>query len=253
MEVIRLLRSLLVIVIALLSTLAISLGALFMVHVLRRPSGDTRSLATAWGKLVLFVAGVRVTKKGGEGLDPAASYIFAANHQSQFDIFVLSGYLGHTFNWIAKKELFTVPVWGRAMRAAGDIPVDRSRGREALKSLAEAASRIASGTSVVIFPEGTRSPDGRLGKFKSGGMALAIKAGVPVVPVAVKGTHAVLPKGSLIARPGPVTVSVGEPVEVSPFGPRQKQELADRIQVEVAKLLEGDGSKFPVVEETKKV
>lgn len=246
MALIRFLHGMFVIAVALVSTAAISFAALFIVHVMRRPSRSTRILATGWGRLILLVAGVRVRKAGGGKLDPAKPYIFAANHQSQFDILVLSGYLGHPFNWLAKKELFSVPVWGRAMRAAGDIPIDRSHGREALKSLAAAASHIASGTSVVLFPEGTRSPDGTLRSFKSGGMALAIKAGVPVVPVAIGGTHRILPKGKYLARPGPVTVRVGDPVEVSHYAPRQKQELAERIHREVERLLEGGGEDFPV-------
>jgi 1-acyl-sn-glycerol-3-phosphate acyltransferase len=243
---IRFLHGVVVIAVALLSTAAISFAALFMVHVMRRPSRSTRILTTGWGRLILLVAGVRVRKEGGGGLDPVKPYIFAVNHQSQFDILVLSGYLGHPFNWLAKKELFSVPIWGKAMRAGGDIPIDRSHGRKALKSLAEAASHIASGTSVVLFPEGTRSPDGKLRSFKSGGMALAIKAGVPVVPVSIRGTHHILPKGKYFARPGSVTVRVGEPVEVSGYGPRQKQELAERVHREVERLLEEGEQHFPV-------
>jgi 1-acyl-sn-glycerol-3-phosphate acyltransferase len=239
---IRFFRSILVIVVALVSTLAISLGALFIVHLLRRPSTSTRFLAEGWGKLVLWTAGVKVRKEGASKLDPGTPYIFAANHQSQFDIFVLNGYLGHTFSWLAKKELFQVPIWGRAMKAAGYIPIDRSHGREAMKSLTEAAARIAAGTSVVIFPEGTRSPDGRLREFKSGGMVLAIKSGVAIVPVAVTGTHRVLPKGAFLARPGGVTVRVGEPIDVSTCGPRQKQELAARVHSAVAGMMESPGA-----------
>jgi 1-acyl-sn-glycerol-3-phosphate acyltransferase len=234
---IRLLHSLLVIAVALVSTLAISLGALFIVHVLGRSSTSTRFLSQGWGKLILWTAGVKVRKEGGSKLDPGTPYIFAANHQSQFDIFVLSGYLGHTFSWLAKKELFQIPIWGRAMRAAGYIPIDRSHGREAIKSLTEAAAKIAAGTSVAIFPEGTRSPDGRLREFKSGGMVLAIKSGVAVVPVAITGTHRVLPKGAFLARPGEVTVRVGEAIDVSAYGPRQKQELAARVHELVAGMM----------------
>ena len=188
MRVLRFVRSGCVVAVALLSTLAISLGSLLNAHVLKRSLAATRKMAVGWGRLIIWVSGVRVRRGGGSGLDPAAPYVFAANHQSQYDIFVLSGYLGHDFSWLAKKELFRVPLWGKAMLAAGYIPIDRSKGREAMKSLGEAASRIAAGTSVVIFPEGTRSPDGRLGRFKPGVMHLAIKAGVPVVPVAIDGS-----------------------------------------------------------------
>jgi 1-acyl-sn-glycerol-3-phosphate acyltransferase len=195
-------------------------------------------MTVGWGRLILWMSGVSVRREGDGRLDPSAPYVFAANHQSQYDIFVLSGYLGHDFSWLAKKELFQVPLWGKAMLAAGYIPVDRSGGREAMKSLGQAASRIAAGTSVVIFPEGTRSPDGRLGTFKPGVMHLAVKAGVPVVPVAIDGTHHILPKGRLLPRSGAVTVHVGEPVEVGEYSFRQKQDLADRVCAEVTRLLE---------------
>lgn len=196
-------------------------------------------MARKWAKLNLLTAGVRVTRSGGEKLDPEAPYIFAGNHASQYDIFVLEGYLGHNFRWMAKKELFRVFLWGAAMRAAGYISVDRSHGREALKSLAEAARRIAGGTSVVVFPEGTRTRDGSLGPFKAGAMQLAIKAGVPIVPVALRGTYAILPKGRLLVRPGRVHVSVGEPIDVSSFKQKDKHELADRVRGEIVRLLEG--------------
>jgi 1-acyl-sn-glycerol-3-phosphate acyltransferase len=238
-----------VVPVVLLSTVLLSLASVLNAFVFRRPLKELRGLAVLWGKLILWCSGVKVKREGGGSLDPEAPYVFAANHQSQYDIFVLSGYLGHDASWLAKKELFAVPLWGRAMRDAGYIPLDRSRGREAIKSLAEAAARIAAGTSVVIFPEGTRSRDGRLGEFKSGAMHLAIKAGVPVVPVAIGGTHRILPKGSLLPRPGHVTVRVGEAVDVGEYGPKGKQELAGRIRAEVESML-SDHS-FPVEQKGK--
>lgn len=237
MTLARLLRSCIVVAVTLLSTFAISLASILNLHVFRVPLKKLRKLTVGWARLILWCSGVRVKREGGENLDPDAPYVFAVNHQSQYDIFVLSGYLGHDFSWLAKKELFAVPLWGRAMRAAGYIPVDRSQGRAAMKSLAEAAGRIAAGTSVVIFPEGTRSEDGRLGEFKAGVMHLAIKAGVPVVPVAIEGTHGILPKGRLLPRTGGVTVRVGDPVDVSGYGPKEKQKLAQRIREEVGAML----------------
>jgi 1-acyl-sn-glycerol-3-phosphate acyltransferase len=195
-------------------------------------------MARGWAKLNLFVAGVRVSTSGGGRLDPSAPYIFAGNHASQYDIFVLQGYLGHSFRWMAKKELFRIVLWGPAMRAAGYVPVDRSHGREALKSLAEAARRIAGGTSVVIFPEGTRSRDGRLAPFKAGGMQLAIKAGVPIVPFALRGTYGILPKGRFLVKPGAVRLSVGEPVDVGGLKQKDKHELAEKIREKVEHLME---------------
>jgi 1-acyl-sn-glycerol-3-phosphate acyltransferase len=242
----RLGRAFLVLLAVPLSTLYISLAALFFVRVLRRSSGSCQGLARGWGRFILWAGGVRVTREGGDDLDPSAPYIFACNHQSQFDIPVLHGFLGHDFRWLAKKELFRVPIWGAAMRASGYIPIDRSQGREALRSLSEAAAEIAAGKSVVIFPEGTRSPDGRLGAFKAGGVQLAIKAGVPIVPVAIRGTHRILPKGKLLATPGEVAVRVGAPIEVAGCRLREKHDLALRVRACVAGMLGEEGE--PVAE-----
>jgi 1-acyl-sn-glycerol-3-phosphate acyltransferase len=172
-----------------------------------------------------------------EPLDPEKPYIFAANHQSQFDIFVLQGFLGVDFRWLAKKELFTVPIWGPAMRRAGYIPIDRSHGRQAIKSLDEAAQKIAAGTSVIIFPEGTRSKDGKLHDFKAGAMILAVKSGVPIVPVAILGTYEILPKGTLLMNPGKAQIRVGRPIETKNYRSKDKHQLAKVSQEAVAELL----------------
>ena len=127
------------------------------------------------------------------------------------------------------------------MKRAGYIPVDRSRGRQALKSLDEAAKRIADGTSVIIFPEGTRSRDGKLQPFKAGGMVLAIKAGVDIVPVAISGTYEILPKGRLMLQPGNVLIKIGKPIPTSDYRTNQKHELALRLQKDVAGLLDRSG------------
>ena len=239
MVIIRIIHSIIAWAVAIFSTVFISLCALIIVRVLGHGDEATQPLARSWARLNLFMAGVRVEKEGGGSLDPSAPYIFAGNHASQYDIFVLQGYLGHSFRWMAKKELFQVFLWGPAMRAAGYIPIDRSHGREALKSLGEAARRIAGGTSVVIFPEGTRTRDGSLGDFKAGGMQLAIKAGVPIVPVALRGTYDILPKGRFVVRPGRVRVAVGEPLAVTGMKQKDKHDLADRVRDEIVELLGG--------------
>ncbi len=210
--------------------------AIIATIIFRVSSAKIQILPRYWAKIISRLAGMRVTLHGGENLTAGQPYILAANHQSQFDIFALQGYLNIDFRWLAKKELFKIPVFGLGMRQAGYISIDRSRGREAIKSLYAAAERIAAGASVIIFPEGTRSPDGHLQDFKSGGMVLAIKSGVPIVPVAICGTHDILPKGKLLARPGRVTINVGRPIATSNFKVSDKQELARRLHDEVAAL-----------------
>ena len=232
-----LLRGVLVLVLAPLLTGVVSIVAIIMVLIFRRSAAEIQFLPRTLGRVVALLSGVSVRMTGGGILEPGQPYIFAANHQSQFDIFVLQGYLGCDFRWLAKLELFKIPVFGKAMQLAGYIPVDRAHGRKALQSLDEAARRIADGTSVIIFPEGTRSPDGKLGQFKAGAMVLAIKAGVPVVPVAIVGTHQVLAKGRLLVRSGRVEIRVGAPIATTEYTVKQKQELAERLQGQVAELL----------------
>jgi len=243
MKLFRFLRALLVIPYALLLTLHISIVTLFRTSVLRRDAASVQGLAAWWAKSICTAAGVSVSVTGTEKLDPGKPYIFAANHQSQFDIFALQGFLGVDFRWLAKKELFQVPIWGPAMRKAGYIPVDRSRGRQALKSLGEAAQKIAAGTSVIIFPEGTRTPNGMLQEFKAGAMILAIKSGVDIVPVAIKGTYEILPKGKLLMNPGNVTIRVGKPIATKDKTQKDKHHLAKILHGEVAKLLNVTTSK----------
>ena len=237
MKLVAALHSLLVLVLALLATLVTSILTLIWAMLFCRPADEIQIFGRYWGKFICAVSGVAVTLEGVENLAPDRSYIFAANHQSQFDIFVLQGYLPYNFRWLAKKELFQVPIWGAAMKKAGYIPVDRTHGRQALKSLDEAAKRIAEGTSVIIFPEGTRSRDGKLQPFKAGGMVLAIKAGVELVPVAISGTFAILPKGSLLLHPGRVVIRIGTPITTNDYRTNQKHELALLLQRKVAALL----------------
>ncbi len=218
-------------------TVAASLALLLGVPCLRISVDRAQAVPRWWARFITRLCGVRVEVEGLEKLPSGRPYIFGANHQSQYDIYSLQGYLAVNFRWLAKMELFQIPFLGSAMRYAGCIPIDRMRGRQAMESLNEAAERIAAGTSVVIFPEGTRSRDGKMQDFKSGGMVLAIKSGVPLVPLAIIGSHEVLPKGELLARPGLIRIRVGTPIETKPYSVKQKQELAHRLQLEVAALL----------------
>jgi len=237
MKITRILHSLFVLILAPLLTLFVSITTLIWVGVFRGSTDTMHSLVRYWGKLICWLSGVSVQVEGAEKLERNRPYIFAANHQSQFDIIALQGYLDFNYRWLAKKELFKVPIWGTAMKLAGYISVDRAHGRQAIKSLDAAAQRIAEGTSVVIFPEGTRSKDGKLQPFKSGGMVLAIKSGVPLVPVAISGTHEILPKGGVTLRPGNIVIRIGYPIETKDYKTNRKHELAERMQKAVEKLL----------------
>jgi len=239
MRLLIFIRGVLVLMLTPFITFLTSLLAILFLVILRGSAQKAQVLPRTWAKIILAAGGVKVKVEGLHNIDKGGPYIFAANHQSQFDIFAMQGCFDFDFRWLAKKELFQIPLFGRAMQLAGYISIDRSHGREALKSLNEAAERIAAGTSVILFPEGTRSLDGKLHDFKSGGMVLAIKSGVPLVPVGICGTYEILPKGRLLAKPGHVIIRVGKPIETRQFSASQKHELAAKIQSEVARLISG--------------
>jgi len=169
-------------------------------------------VARFWVSLVLPCLGIRVKVKYLHPVPTDRPVVFASNHASQMDILALYKALPVEFRFIVKKELFNIPLLGLAMRTAGYISIDRSGGRAAVSSIKMAARQLKEGASIVIFPEGTRSPDGRLRDFKEGGFMLAIKSGCPVVPVAIRGSSKVLKKGSLIAHPGTIEVILGKPI-----------------------------------------
>jgi 1-acyl-sn-glycerol-3-phosphate acyltransferase len=182
-----------------------------------------------WARSILFLTRVKVSVKGLEHIDPRVPYLYMANHQSMFDILSLLAYLPVQFRWLAKKELFHIPVFGYSMARAGYISIDRSDRRSAHKSLLEAARKIAGGVSVVIFPEGSRSTDGRIRPFKAGGFHLAIRSGRPIVPVVISGAREVMPKGRLRIRPGHIRVSVNPPIDTTSYKDKAKKELMERV------------------------
>lgn len=220
-------------------TFIASVLTLIDVILVRKSARKVQIFPQTWGRAVCRTAGVRVRIIGAENLSANQTYIFVGNHTSQFDIFSFQGYFPHDFRWIAKKELFRIPFFGPAMRRAGIISIDRSHGRQALKSLNRAAQQIAAGTSVLIFPEGTRSASGKLQPFKTGAITLAIKAGVPVVPIGFTGAHDVLPKGKILVRPGEITIRIGRPIPTASYKMKDKQELAEHLHNQVGLLLDG--------------
>ncbi|MDH4227251.1 MAG: 1-acyl-sn-glycerol-3-phosphate acyltransferase [Deltaproteobacteria bacterium] len=170
------------------------------------------TVASMWMKLILFLSGVGVEVSGAEKLPPPP-FILAANHTGTFDIPVVQGRLPAQFRWIAKKSLFGIPFLGWAMYRAGYVPVDLDNSRESVKSLIAAAEKIAAGTSVLIFPEGTRNTTGKLAPFKRGAFILAQKSGAPIVPVSISGTRDIMKIGGFVVRPHKVNVSIGSPIE----------------------------------------
>ncbi len=195
--------------------------------------------ARLWARISLALAGVRVDLLGSEQI-PEGPVIFMSNHQSNFDILALLAAMPRQFYWIAKKELFEIPVFGTSMRRGGYIPLDRSDGRKALKSMDSAAKVIREGKSVVIFPEGTRSKDFHLLPFKRGGFMLALKAGVPVVPITINGSGRINPAGRTRLYRGHITINLHPPVTTATAVPRTEAEamLMDQVCTAINSQLE---------------
>lgn len=187
-------------------------------------------MARAWGRSILWISGIRVTVNGFDREWIKRPNIFMSNHQSNYDIPVLLSALPAQFRWLAKAELFKIPIFGSSMRGAGAISIDRSNRKSAFASLNLAAKMIRSGTSVMIFPEGTRSSDGQLLPFKKGGFMLAVDAGVPIVPIVIAGTHEVMPKGRLLIRRRKVHIDVCPVIQSSDYTRKTKDDLMAHVR-----------------------
>jgi 1-acyl-sn-glycerol-3-phosphate acyltransferase len=195
-----------------------------------RSGNPLHKIARFWGRSILVASRIKVCVKGLSSIDLAGPYIYMPNHQSNFDIPVLLGHLTVQFRWLAKMELFKIPIFGRAMRKAGYISIDRYDRESAFKSLDVAAKKIKNGVSVLIFPEGTRSRDGKIRPFKKGGFVLAIDSGVPIVPVVIKGTHAIMTKGKFRVNPGHVSMVIHKPIDTSAYTRETKEALMESVR-----------------------
>jgi 1-acyl-sn-glycerol-3-phosphate acyltransferase len=203
---------------------------------LRRESIDQR---TRWfGRRVVEMLDIHLHVTGTERVPPGRAYVYMSNHQSHLDIPVLYATLpSPTIRMLAKKELFEIPLWGRGLRAAEFIEVDRGNHTRAMRSLEQAARLVRDGVSIYLAPEGTRSRDGRIGTLKKGGFRLALATGAPIVPVAIRGTIDILPRDGLSARTGqPVEVAVGAPIDV--MG-RNLDGLLKQVQAFLVEHVEG--------------
>jgi 1-acyl-sn-glycerol-3-phosphate acyltransferase len=190
-------------------------------------------VARVWSRGLLLASGVRLTTAFETELDPEASYIYMANHQSLFDIpALIAGAPGET-RFMAKRSLFQIPLFGWALKAGGFVSIDRKNQGRARAGFSSAMRELRSGASVVVFPEGTRSLDGRLLPLKRGGLLLAIRSGLPIVPVGVRGTLGIRSRASYAIRPGTAELHYGAPIPCSGVGVRELRQLeatlADRL------------------------
>ncbi|HTI37041.1 MAG TPA: lysophospholipid acyltransferase family protein [Vicinamibacterales bacterium] len=211
------------------SVYTILLGTASLLSTLVDRTGDAAHwCARAWAWLILKTSGVRVTVRGLERLDTSRSYVFAANHQSIYDIPIVFTALPFQLRIVAKQSLGRIPFMGWHLHLAGHLLVDRSRpGAGVVKKMARL---IGEHHSLIVFPEGTRSIDGSVQRFKGGSFALAVEAGLPVVPITILGSCGVMTKGQLTVRARDVSVTIHEPVETAAVRRDGVREFADRVR-----------------------
>ncbi len=200
-------------------------------------------ISRIWSRMLLKVSGVKMQVEGLEKIDPRGTYVFIANHRSFMDIPVLLAYLPLQFRFFAKKGLFHIPFLGTHLRRSGHLPVVKDNPRASLKSMSDAVRTLREqGMSMLLFPEGGRSKDGLLQEFIEGSAYIAIKSGVPAVPVAMTGTREVLPMGSMQIMRGVVHLRIGDPIPTAGLTAKDRANLAQTMHDKVADLLSESAS-----------
>ena len=187
-------------------------------------------MGRTWSRGLLWSSGAHLETRFATPLSSEQPYVFMANHESLFDIPALLAGLPGRARFLAKRGLFQVPVFGWALKVGGFISIDRGNRSRAGESFTDAIHQLQAGSSAVVFPEGTRSSDGKLLPFQRGGFLLAIKSGLPIVPVGIHGSREVRAKESLRIRPGRITVSCGRPLETGDYGVRDKARLMEDVR-----------------------
>jgi len=203
-----------------------------------RTGNPVHKIARIWARGILYVSRIKVTINGLANIDPTHSYVYMSNHQSNFDIPVLLAHLPVQFRWLAKAELFKIPIFGRAMRGAGYVKIDRFNQQSAFESISEAAGKMKNGVSVMIFPEGTRSRDGNIRNFKKGGFIMAVDAGVPIVPLVLKGTWSIMDKSSIRINKGEVSLNIGAPIATTDYTRENKDDLMQSVRARICEEFE---------------
>jgi 1-acyl-sn-glycerol-3-phosphate acyltransferase len=234
----RAIRSCVVWPLIFLATAVFGIPAIFAALV--PPRGDWfLRFARGWARTLLALAGVHVRVKDGAQLPRNRSFVVVANHESFCDVLVLLAHLPLQVRFLAKRSVFRVPILGWSIAAAGFIPVDREARSRSAGAVEAALRRLQGGRSVVVFPEETRSPTGELLPFKKGAALLALRSGLPILPIALAGTFRVLPRGTLLITPGPVVLAAGDPIGTGDRSPRERAALTEEVRARVLALREG--------------
>lgn len=190
-----------------------------------------------WSRFSAFITPMFVKVTGKENIERNASYVVMCNHRSYYDIFVIYGWLGLDIKFVMKKELAKLPGIGFGSKKVGHIFIDRSNKRVAIESLNRAKEKLKNGTSVIIFPEGTRSKDGVIGTFKRGGFKLALDLNLPILPVSVTGTEKILPAGTANLLPGRAKLTIHKPVVISGYDENTMNDLMEKIKGDIQRGL----------------
>ena len=209
----------------------IILGISVMVAgMLSRTGNLAFSISKLWAYIMLAVSFVRTEIKNKDKILKGKSYIIISNHQSFCDIIALVTTLGIQYRWFIKKEILKTPIFGYALYASRNIFIDRSNTARAIESINKGIDRLPRDVSIMVFPEGTRSPDGQIHEFKKGGFVTAVRRKIPILPVTVNGSRRVLPKKSLTLKPGKIQVVIGDPIDTSGYTTDTVQELIDKTR-----------------------
>jgi len=233
-EWLRTIRAVLVAVV-----LTMVLGPILIVISIFETSGSAAYLLSRlWARLLSRSMGLTFSIHGTERIAPGVSYIVTPNHQGYVDILALVCTLPFRFRWVIKRELLKIPLFGWSLGRMGVIPLDRSNRERSMKSLIAGASKLTGGWSVLIYPEGTRTPDGNLQPFKKGPFIMAVQTGIPILPVTCNGAYRIMPRNTILFRPGHIAVTVGEPISSKGLTEEDVDRLRAQTQSAVSSRLD---------------
>ncbi|MRR16586.1 MAG: 1-acyl-sn-glycerol-3-phosphate acyltransferase [Deltaproteobacteria bacterium] len=214
---------------AVIATVALAVP-IIVAGLLSRTGNLAFSLSKLWAYTMLGVSFVRTEIKNKEKIQEGTSYIIISNHQSLYDILALVTTLGIQYRWFIKREVLKIPLFGYGLYASRNIFIDRSNTAKAIESINKGIDRLPQGVSIMVFAEGTRSPDGHIHEFKKGGFITAVRRNIPILPVTVNGSRRVLPKRSLAVTPGKIQVVIGDPIDAGKYTVDDVQALIDKTR-----------------------
>jgi len=217
---------------------------LIIMSVFDKTGGSPYWFMRFWARMVSRAMGLTCSIYGADKVVPGTSYILTPNHQGNADILALVTTLPLRFRWVIKRELLKIPMFGWALGATGAISLNRSDRQQSVRSLKDGVSKLAGGWSVLIYPEGTRTSDGNLQPFKKGAFMMAVQTGIPILPITCNGAFKILPKKTIVFRPGHVTLTVGDPIATEGLTEKDLPELMEKTRAAMSKNLDPDYNPF---------